>query len=193
MCLLSYFSFSYGRVPIATSITVCWVQDCCAQRDQGKFGSNSILCGLFWWSLITEFKVDVSLTCDFKVWSSLALNHCWKETAPPQTTFLSPYYFQMVPHDCTWQRNVRKNDVGLFWTKWIFSLLTFFPFLLPEYRRHEALLDGCVKRWWNIILRKQQMEESCPPTRSTILLVYVSANKLHCIESLKLCSLYARS
>lgn len=60
---------------------------------EGGDRSNSILCGLFWWSLITEFKVDISLTCDFKVWSSLALNHCWKETAQPQTTFLSPYNF----------------------------------------------------------------------------------------------------
>lgn len=93
MCLLSYFSFFYGRIQIASRITGCWVQGCCAQRDQGKFASSLILCELFWWCPITKFKVELSPTCGFKACKPVALNHCWTTTTSSQTTFFSPYCF----------------------------------------------------------------------------------------------------
>lgn len=44
-----------------------------------------------------------------------------------------------------------------------------------------------------IIPWKQHTEQSCPPTKSTVLLFHMSVNKIHCVKPLKFCSLYVSS
>lgn len=121
MCLLNYLRLFYGTVPIASSTPVCCVQGCCAQRDQRHIWTQFNLCGL---------KVEVPLTCDFKSWSPIALNCCWKATAQPPTTLLSPIVSRLCHVTHVWQWDVSQHAVGPFWTKWMFSLHPSFSFPL---------------------------------------------------------------
>lgn len=150
MCLLSSFSVFCGRVPTASSIAVCWVQGCRAQREQGKSGTNSILCGLFWWSLLTEFKVEGSLTCEFQAWSLTALNHCWEAVAQPHTTFLSSYCFQEGPCDqCLTMKSKQKLCGSLLNQVDVLSAHFLFP--LPGYKGLKPCVIGVSKDCRNII------------------------------------------
>lgn len=159
MCLLSYFSFSYGRVPVASSITVCWVQGRCAERAQGKFGSNSVLWGLSWWPSHYRVQSGLKFYVSFQSLESQSFES-WLESFFPASNHISkPLLFL---NGVRWLYLTMQCE-----QKWCGCLLKEVDFLchflsFSTTWVHEALLDSCVNRWWKCHSQKTTNARKLP-------------------------------
>lgn len=145
MCLLSYFSFSYGRVPVASSITVCWVQGRYAQRAPGQIWIQF----QFYEGFSDGPSLQSSSGLKFYMWFQSLESHSfesWLErNFQPQTHISKPL---LLLNGVRWLYLTRQRE-----QKWCGCLLNLADFLshflsFSATWVHEALLDSCVNRWW---------------------------------------------
>lgn len=124
MCLLSYFSFFYGRIWIASSITGRWVQGCCAQRSgQIRIQFNSMWTFL----MVPHHKVQSGIIS--YMWFQ-GLQTCSSESLLDNNRFFSDYIFQplLFLSGAMWLA-----PDGEMWVKWCGSFLNQVDGLSPHF------------------------------------------------------------